>query len=471
MNSFVRILIFALGLLMAVQKFSPVAMANVIGTETQNFNPTYNGLDFVTVQSSETLKPGILNFGLFWNYAVNSLPYYDGGTQSRSSFSDSLTSLDLSAGLGLTDNWDFGISMPHLLSQSVKDQNGFTRGEFSQSGSTEYRLATKYRLSRDGDSRGWALIGTINQNRIQNNPYSGENAGLTYNAELAWDSTTDAGIALGANVGYRWRSPGKSIAQFPVDPFGNQIIASAAASYLLTSIDTKIIGEIFGSLPAESKGNAARDRAQSSLEALLGAKHDITDALAVHAGFGTELIQGAGSPDWRIYAGLHWAIGPIWGGQSEPFVECTTDQKPKTSKPAAAPPTDNLVCEEVLVARNIRFISGTDRLYETSRKVLAELANRLSKIKTLKNIRIDGHTDSLGTEELNDRLSLERANHIKAMLVNDYRFSQDIVVATGYGERKPIADDGNYQGRRLNRRVEFRINCETKQLLAPPVQQ
>ena len=41
-----------------------VASANVIGNDTQNFNPTTNGLDFVTVQSSETLDPGIINFGL-----------------------------------------------------------------------------------------------------------------------------------------------------------------------------------------------------------------------------------------------------------------------------------------------------------------------------------------------------------------------------------------------------------------------
>lgn len=436
---------------------SEAVNANVIGAETQNFNPTYNGLDFVTVQSSETLKPGIVNFGLFWNYAINSLPYYDGGTQSRSNFSDSLTSIDVSVGLGLSKNWDVGFSAPHLLSQSVTDSSGFSRGEFSQSGSTEFRLASKYRLSGTDDQGGWALVGTLNQNRIKNNPYSGEDAGMTYNLEMAWDAVSASKVAYGFNLGHRWRNPGKPIAIFPVEPFANQIIGSVAASYLVSSIDTKIIGEIFGSMPSSPRGNAARDRAQSSLEALIGAKYDVTSDLAAHAGFGTELMQGAGSPDWRIYAGLHWAFGPLWGTNSQPNVQRV--EAPRTYEK----------CQEVLIARNIRFLSGQDVPDEPSQKVLNQVAANLKKVNPLINVRIDGHTDSVGSDELNDRLSLMRATSIKNTLVTSHKFSESILVPTGYGERNPIADNGNYQGRAENRRVEFRINCETVELTEPPV--
>ncbi len=52
---------------------NPVTHANVVGTDVQNFNPTTSGLDFVTVQSSETLEPGFINFGLFLNYTKNTL--------------------------------------------------------------------------------------------------------------------------------------------------------------------------------------------------------------------------------------------------------------------------------------------------------------------------------------------------------------------------------------------------------------
>ena len=84
----------------AVLLMSQGAVANVVGSDIQNFNPTTNGLDFVTVQSSETLTPGIFNFGFFLNYAVNTMPnYVDVNTSSRTDFEDSLTSGDLNFGV------------------------------------------------------------------------------------------------------------------------------------------------------------------------------------------------------------------------------------------------------------------------------------------------------------------------------------------------------------------------------------
>src|SRR5580698_8410041 len=96
-----------------------VAQANVVGTDTQNFNTTTDGLDFVTVQSSETLKPGIFNLGLFFNYAVNTLPYFEANPSNRSGYNDSLTSSDANIGVGILKNWDAGISFPAVLSQYV----------------------------------------------------------------------------------------------------------------------------------------------------------------------------------------------------------------------------------------------------------------------------------------------------------------------------------------------------------------
>ena len=75
---FVGVVVFFSSLLLSMP-----AVANVIGTDTQNFNTTTDGLDFVTVQSSKTLEPGIINFGFFLNYAVNTLPYFGAVTMIR----------------------------------------------------------------------------------------------------------------------------------------------------------------------------------------------------------------------------------------------------------------------------------------------------------------------------------------------------------------------------------------------------
>ena len=94
-------------------------VSRIGAVDAQNFNPTTNGLDFVTVHSSKTLSPGVINFGLFFNYAVNTLPNYEDVSTQRFEPKDSLTSMDLNMGVGLMNNWDVGISLPQVLSQTV----------------------------------------------------------------------------------------------------------------------------------------------------------------------------------------------------------------------------------------------------------------------------------------------------------------------------------------------------------------
>ncbi|MBY0386132.1 hypothetical protein K2X05_13315 [bacterium] len=118
--------------------------ANVVGVDTQNFNPTTSGLDFVTVHSSKTLSPGVMNFGLFLNYAVNTLPNYeDTVAQNRFEPRDSLLSMDLNMGFGIMNNWDVGISLPQVLSQTVDENSTALRGQFEQTGINEVRLNSK----------------------------------------------------------------------------------------------------------------------------------------------------------------------------------------------------------------------------------------------------------------------------------------------------------------------------------------
>ena len=309
----------ALALFFLSNLASFTASANVIGSDMQNFNPITSGLDFVTVQSSETLKPGVVNLGLFLNYAVNTLPYFQDSPQGVTNFNDEVLGLDLNAGLGLMKNWDIGFSAPQILNQNVHDTSS-ARGEFAQTGSTEFRLNSKVRLLGD-DSYGVAVIGTVNFNQVEDNPWIGRNAGPTFDAEVAADTTVGK-IAYAANVGYRFRNPGTAIPNAVIQPLGNQIIASVAASYLVTDWNTKFIGEIFGSAPGQSS-NDDGNRSLESLEALAGIKHDINTNLAFHAGGGAGLIQGVASPNWRVYTGINYTFGPLWGGE-EVYVDRPT---------------------------------------------------------------------------------------------------------------------------------------------------
>lgn len=415
---------------------SPSSKANIVGVGTQNFNPITNGLDFATVHSSKTLEPGIINIGGFLNLAVNSLPYVDTGVQSRSDLNDSLISSDLGIGVGLFPGFDVGFSAPFLLSQSIDNETG-VRGNFAATGNTEYRLNAKWRFL-EKDKYGLATILSTNIQRTRNDPYAGEGAGPIVNFEIAGDYNFNLRTIAALNIGYRKRSPGTAIAGSFIEPLGNQWIASTAVSYLFQETSTKLIGEIFAAIPTSSQGtNPSRNL--TSMEALVGIKQDLSQQLSVHAGAGTELLQGVSSPDWRLYAGINYAFGPVW------------DRSPNDVR---AGRTDG--SKSRFTVGNILFEFDSDKMINDYPKILANLVKELKKEK-FKKLTIEGHTDSFGSLKYNMDLSERRANTIRNYLIEKEGINGDLIIAVGMGPKQPVASNGNYQGRKANRRVEFEI--------------
>jgi outer membrane protein OmpA-like peptidoglycan-associated protein len=413
-----------------------MAHANVVGPAWQNFNTTTDGLDYVTVQSSKTLMPGILNLGFFANDAINTLPYLDSSTQSRVRLNDNLLGADFNAGIGLAPRWDAGISLPMMLYQHVND-SGDIHGEFLSYGLTEVRLNTKYRLLGD-DEGGFATVGSVNLNTITDDPYSGHGGSPTYNLELVADKTINH-FLFALNAGRRFRHSGSQISGIPIEPLSDQWIFSGAASYLVTSVDTKLIAEVFASTPVGS-GSMNQTRSLTSAEALVGAKHDINTSLSVHAGGGTGLNHGMSSPDWRVYAGLNYTFGPLW----------------KNAPAALVPVPQQDKNVERFRASNVTFKTNSDQLTGEFNKDLEGLAKYLHSVHFEKLI-VEGHTDSVGNRDYNMDLSQRRAKRVRDYLVNQLGVDPKLVEIHGYGPDRPVANNGNFQGREQNRRVEFEI--------------
>ena len=71
-------------------------------------------------------------------------------------------------------------------------------------------------------------------------------------------------------------------------------------------------------------------------------------------------------------------------------------------------------------------------------------------------VEVAGHTDAKGDSEINLKLSQRRADVIAKYLVN-HGVAAEKIVARGYGETQPIADNETADGRKANRRIEFRV--------------
>jgi outer membrane protein OmpA-like peptidoglycan-associated protein len=107
---------------------------------------------------------------------------------------------------------------------------------------------------------------------------------------------------------------------------------------------------------------------------------------------------------------------------------------------------------------DVLFTSGKADLQPKARENLSKLSGILLAYPGRYTITIDGHTDSVGSDEMNDRLSQARAESVRAYLLEAGIGGSHVVSARGYGKHNPVADNATTAGRAKNRRVEIVID-------------
>ncbi|WP_235927428.1 OmpA family protein [Aquirufa ecclesiirivi] len=108
-----------------------------------------------------------------------------------------------------------------------------------------------------------------------------------------------------------------------------------------------------------------------------------------------------------------------------------------------------------MTINNLFFETGKATLTAESDPELKRIVQVMQENATLQ-IEISGHTDNTGSDELNNKLSQDRADAVKNYLINQ-GVKSDRIRTKGYGKTKPKADNSTEEGRQLNRRVEFAI--------------
>jgi outer membrane protein OmpA-like peptidoglycan-associated protein len=103
---------------------------------------------------------------------------------------------------------------------------------------------------------------------------------------------------------------------------------------------------------------------------------------------------------------------------------------------------------------SVIFPSGGSELLPSARSRLSEVATALSQGDAKSSIVVEGHTDSVGKAAMNQELSVRRATAVRNQLVAD-GVAADRVSVTGFGDTRPVADNGSPSGRANNRRVEI----------------
>jgi OmpA-OmpF porin, OOP family len=112
----------------------------------------------------------------------------------------------------------------------------------------------------------------------------------------------------------------------------------------------------------------------------------------------------------------------------------------------------------VFQLNNVYFDTGKATLKPSSYAELNDLVEYM-KLKPSVKIEVAGHTDDVGDDAANMKLSQDRAQAVKAYLMKK-GIAADRIVAKGYGETRPVATNETPEGRQKNRRTEVTILSE-----------
>lgn len=140
------------------------------------------------------------------------------------------------------------------------------------------------------------------------------------------------------------------------------------------------------------------------------------------------------------------------------------DKCPRTPEGALV---DENGCQKVLTkdltqTLHVQFEVGKAKVKEESYGDISEIAIFTRQYPDAK-VSLEGYTDSTGSEALNKRLSGERAQAVKDVLVDVFHIDGDRISVEGHGPANPIASNDTAEGRAENRRVEVILKAQTEE--------
>ena len=179
-------------------------------------------------------------------------------------------------------------------------------------------------------------------------------------------------------------------------------------------------------------------------------------------GYWTE--PAGGDAVWKNATGLCWRAG-YWT-PAMAIAECDPDLVPKPaqpSKPSAQPAKPQAkpaakpkpVAEKVTLAADVLFDFDKAVLKNEGKSKLDDLASKVKAINLEVVIAI-GHTDGIGSDAYNQKLSVRRAEAVKAYMVSK-GIEPNRVYTEGKGKKQPVASNATKEGRQKNRRVELEV--------------
>ncbi len=125
---------------------------------------------------------------------------------------------------------------------------------------------------------------------------------------------------------------------------------------------------------------------------------------------------------------------------------------------------EKTLTEAINLELKVQFDSGKAVVKDEYKAEISKAAELMKQYPSA-HMEIQGHTDSSGRAAANTALSQQRADAVRAVLVNEMGVKGDNITAKGYGSAQPVADNKTAEGRTQNRRVIAVVSGEAKKVI------
>jgi len=285
-----------------------------------------------------------------------------------------------------------------------------------------------------------------------------------------YSDTADIGGVIGGWGGYRWTLSengafsligGPQFTLLPSEdcPAGATLIPctdgddvtstfsfTAGPKFTILSDGTELSLAVLGGYYRDIRGPIEEDGGGIALHGLLGRDVGAGINLGLFVRFEEIFLRPAANVDrddrQMVMAGLQ--LG--WNFEPEPV---------EAAPPPPPPPPPAPVTKRRIILRGVNFDFDKSNIRPDARPILDEAIRTLKEEPSIR-VRIEGHTDSIGTEQYNQRLSQRRAEAVKQYLVQG-GIAASRLEAVGLGESEPVASNDTADGRAQNRRAELEV--------------
>lgn len=460
--------------------------------DTERFKPAVTPDGWVTAEGSG-VRPSAdpWELGLFLNYGRNQLVIVDADGDLGEQFVSGRLGADLVGSVTVAGPFALGLDLPLYVGQTGD-------ADPSMAGLGDVRLVPKLRLLDDRKSLGLAVALELRA-PTHTGDFNGGARNVVAFPKVILDHRWRSGIRIGFNLGASIRE-GTQFANVSAD---SEFAYAAALGYRFGGMDGKIG---IGAEVAGGVGLIEQDTEELPLESFLFVQGYPGHHWEVIGGPGLGLIGGYGVPTFRVFVGVRYrptAHDRDYDGIPNAEDDCPDDPEDKDRYqdldgcPDEDPDDDHdgvpnyqdkcpesketingvkdhdgcpdsgdprVIVEEgqLRILERVRFEHGSAELEDDSKETLDQVALILKAHPEFTTVEVEGHTDKTGPDQVNERLSQQRADAVRRYLVAK-GIAPGRLTAKGYGSSRPLAEGDGQRSLAKNRRVEFVIQATEEQ--------